>query len=174
MVDWAVESGADVNAPDESGVAPLVLAVMWGMSDMAAHLVSKGAEVDCAVRGYTPLMFASQEGPLESVRVLTGAGAELEARDEYGLTALMAAARDGHVEIVRLLLDRGADRNARTAAGSTALDAARHFGHTAVIDLLAQSECAVERNSRATELAAHMSVYRDERLPPTVEEPESR
>lgn len=162
MVDWAVENGADVNAPDEAGATPLMLSVIWGMSEMAARLVSNGAAVDCVLRGYTPLMVAAQEGQLESARVLTTAGADIEVRNEHGLTALMAAAQHGHVEIVRLLLDAGADRHATTNSGSTALDAARRFGHTTVIELLEQPVGASARKSLGPELAGRVCVWQSE------------
>jgi ankyrin repeat protein len=162
MIDWAIEQGADVNAPDDEGVPPLMLSVMWRNSEITAHLLAKGAAVDQTVGGYTPLIVAAQQGHLECARVLATAGADLETKQEHGLTALMAAARDGHVEIVELLLDAGADWKATTNAGSTALAVAKHFKQTAVVRLLEQRQGIPEYAPLPFELAGRFAVLRAE------------
>ena len=59
----------------------------------------------------TPLMEAARAGDLDSIRVLVGAGAEVNERRKNGRTALMAAVRSRKQEAVRFLLDHGADVN---------------------------------------------------------------
>ncbi len=63
------------------------------------------------------------EGSVEDVRAALQAGAELEARDEYGRTPLMHAARHNeNPAVVRVLLDAGADGAARDSLGRTTFD----------------------------------------------------
>ncbi|TVR52637.1 MAG: ankyrin repeat domain-containing protein [Spirochaetaceae bacterium] len=63
-----------------------------------------------------------RSGTADDVRAALRAGADLDARDRYGLTPLMYAARyNRSVEVLRLLLDAGADVNARDSDGNTAL-----------------------------------------------------
>ena len=66
------------------------------------------------------------------------AGADVNAKDEYGYTPLhqMATMHRGNEEICRLLLERGADPNARDDNGRTPLHWACLYNHTAIVRLL--------------------------------------
>ena len=55
-------------------------------------------------RVITILMSAAIHGLCEAIVPLVGAGAELDATDEFGWTALMHAAASGHLEVVTALL----------------------------------------------------------------------
>ena len=57
----------------------------------------------------------------ENIKVLLDAGADVDARDEFGRTVLMWAAGNGTPENIKVLLDAGADLNVRTWEGGTAL-----------------------------------------------------
>ena len=57
----------------------------------------------------TALIFASLDGHTAIVQLLLGAGADKEAKDQFGYTALMSASEGGHTAIVELLLGAGAD-----------------------------------------------------------------
>lgn len=56
------------------------------------------------------------------MRLLLAAGAEPNARDQYGITPLFCAARDGGAAQVMLLLECGADPTLRSDNGQCALD----------------------------------------------------
>jgi ankyrin repeat protein len=70
----------------------------------------------------TALMFATQSGSLEIVKLLLAAGADVNAKESHHMTALMWAAERGHIEIVQALLAAGADVHATNIDGYTALD----------------------------------------------------
>lgn len=70
-------------------------------------------------RGATPLMHAAAFGSIEAMKLLLDAGAEVNAKNDFGATALLWCARDG--EKARLLIARGADVNARSKQGRTPL-----------------------------------------------------
>lgn len=57
-----------------------------------------------AQHGQTALMLAVSHGRLDMVRLLVGAGADVNIQDEDGSTALMCAAEHGHLPIVGFLL----------------------------------------------------------------------
>lgn len=78
--------------------------------------------------GFTAMHFAAQQGNIESVRVLLGAGADIdESHLEYG-TPLMIAIASGNEELASYLLKQGANPNAKDAWGATALHYALYEG----------------------------------------------
>ena len=82
------------------------------------------------------LMLAASEGQTGPVLALLEAGANVNAKTDYGVTALMNAAGRGHTDIVRVLLEAGADVNAKTEVGVSVLNVATMARHTEVVELL--------------------------------------
>lgn len=70
-------------------------------------------------RGTTPLMYSAAIGSAESMGLLIGAGADVNAKNAFDATALMWCATD--FDKVRMLVEKGADVNARSKAGRTPL-----------------------------------------------------
>jgi len=85
-------------------------------------LVAHGADVHAhSTSGFTPLLFAAQQGDLDSAKALLEAGANVsEAAPEEGST-LVVATHSGHEALALFLLEKGADPNAADAYGVTAL-----------------------------------------------------
>jgi ankyrin repeat protein len=117
-----IENGAPVNQPaSQSRDFPLHLAAAQGHADVVALLLEKGAGVDSrAQHGRTPLLEAAKHNRVDVIRVLVGAGADLEARGgdiwEDGRTALQEAINidpDAVEELVRA----GANVNAEPSTG---------------------------------------------------------
>jgi len=71
--------------------------------------------------GRTPLTAAAENGRVETVKVLLGAGAATGKTDAKSITPLMAAAHGGSSDTVAELLRSGADVNARNGNGLTPL-----------------------------------------------------
>ncbi|KAL9133097.1 MAG: hypothetical protein Q9175_005728 [Cornicularia normoerica] len=82
------------------------------------------------------LYYASGAGLLESVKMLLGKGADINAPGgEFG-SSLIFALTGGYTEIVQLLLEKGADINAQDAVYGNALTAASTKGYTEIVQLL--------------------------------------
>ena len=122
----------------------------------------------------TPLIIAARNGHLNSVKILLGYEAVIEARGTLkireevaeGCTPLWAAAATGHLDVVKLLIEQNADVDGRTSTGSTPLRAAAHEGHLDVVRCLVESGADVNArhyNEESTPLIAacywgHLSV----------------
>ena len=79
---------------------------------------------------------AAIDGNIEAVKQHIAAGADVNAKDDYGLTPLHFAAGAGHKEIVELLIAKGADVNTKDSDGETHLHWAIRLGNTEIAELL--------------------------------------
>jgi uncharacterized protein len=80
----------------------------------------------------------------ESVQEAIDAGADVNARDEYGLTPLMRAVSPEKPDVVRVLLAAGANLEARDLHGWTVLMHAVMHEATATLRLLIDAEANLE------------------------------
>ena len=143
-----IADGASVNIEDYYGASPLHIAANNGHAEIAALLVSAGADIEAGAKGYpdnrvfdaTPLIVAAQQGHSKVAEALIYAGADVnaETRDVEGtFSAIQYAAFDGHTEVVRLLVASGVD--IETKSGSrlqTPLFLAAMRGHAQTAELL--------------------------------------
>ena len=67
--------------------------------------------------GLTALVFAAREDCLECVKILIGAGAEVNQKTRYGWTPLLTAVQNRHYALAKYLLERGADPNIKNDGG---------------------------------------------------------
>ena len=92
----------------------------------------------------TPLIIAAHNGHLNSVKILLGYGAHIDARgtlkiaDEVrkGCTPLSAAAASGHLDVVKLFINEGAFVDLQDEDGDTALHYAVKGGHLEIVSVL--------------------------------------
>src|SRR5690606_144539 len=106
-------------AANRYGVRPLYLACENGSADMVRALLRHGANPNGALpEGETALMTAARTGDVETIEVLIGAGADLNAVEGWrGQTALMWAAAENNAPAVEILLAAGAALDATSADG---------------------------------------------------------
>jgi len=89
-------------------------------SAVADALIRAGADVNAGSKSsFTPLMFAAQQGDVDSIRTLLRAGAKLNDFEPGTVTPLIIAAAMVHVDAVNLMLDNGADPNTADWRGYT-------------------------------------------------------
>lgn len=109
----------DVNALNQKGESPLMLAALKGDQDIAEQLIKKGADINKT--GWTPLHYAATNGQLIIIKVLLDKHAYIDAESPNGSTPLMMVAKYGTGEAVDLLLAEGADARLKNQQGMTAL-----------------------------------------------------
>ena len=160
-VEALIAAGADSNARTD-GYPALQLAVREGTVEIVEALLAAGADVNAfgewvpgccqdrdtalhqAVRYWDVCVdrdFGYCSERAEVIQVLLAAGADVDARQEFGgWTPLHAATNEGAwnevSEMLLMLLDAGADPNARTVDGRTSLHLAVENISSAAIAVL--------------------------------------
>jgi len=154
--------GADANAAErEHGQTALMWAAAEHHPDVVRVLLAAGADLRARTRivrrhvmlcceayegdpegaadidegGFTPLLFAAQQGDIESARLLLDAGADVNDAAPMGTSALVVAVHGGHGAFAAFLLERGANAN-DNRAGYTALHLAAVRGDLPLIEAL--------------------------------------
>ena len=116
VAGWLIDAGADVNAANDLGVTPLLVACTNASARMAERLLAAGANSNVSsVGGESPLLVASRAGNAALVKALIAKGAQVNATEPLrGQTALMWAVANRRNEAVRVLIQAGADVHARS------------------------------------------------------------
>jgi len=134
FVDLAIAAGASPNDRDAFGRSPLHIAAINKYADIAARLVSAGADsFSRDSDGATPAALALSGGDAIIAALF---GAAPDAADYLGETALHYAAAAGLEKAAQSLLALGADTSLRNAAGETAAQVATRRGHPTLAKLL--------------------------------------
>jgi ankyrin repeat protein len=111
-----LRKGASANLITEAGFTPLMVAMGAGA----------GRGGFAGGFGAVPAGFRhpSERSPIEAVKVLLDAGADVNGAARNGDTALHTAAQSGNVAMIQLLADRGVTLDVQNKAGLTPLDLA--------------------------------------------------
>jgi ankyrin repeat protein len=115
--------GADIEARDEHGRTPLLLAVdrPSASREIVAFLIRNRAQVNTrSDNGETPLLAALMRDR-EIVQMLLDGGADVNYSDRWRRTPLHWAVEAGDLALVELLVSRGANVNARDITDRTPL-----------------------------------------------------
>ncbi len=121
---WLIQQGASLDARDRSGdrqqkypgYSPVHYAALYGRTRVLSAMLDAGVSVNLRDRnGYTLLMLASENGHLETVKLLLKRGADPFARSALGETALDCARRSGNPELIQLLTQAVAKGSPRGA-----------------------------------------------------------
>jgi uncharacterized protein len=95
--------------------------VRGGQLEVVRRFLSAGMSPDVQDQGFTPLLEAARRGYSEMAQELIGGGADVNAKDPYGVTALMFSLIAGSTGTASMLIEKGADVNPRDTDGRTAL-----------------------------------------------------
>jgi ankyrin repeat protein len=108
-VKLLLAEGAEVDARDEIGKTPLIIAADKGYFPIVQLLIQNGADINAQHNlHWTALMFAAGKGHSAIVKLLVENGANINFVSKSDYTALILASAAGYAEIVDLLLENGA------------------------------------------------------------------
>ncbi|KAF7330364.1 Ankyrin repeat protein [Mycena venus] len=177
---FLLQKGANANSIGPAGtiLQAVILTVKEHLllplvEEMIGLLIEKGANVNMAIRGETPLGSVSFLGHERMVQILIDHGADVnfEWIDNHGrsYTALGHAASRGHAPCVKLLLENGAKANFQHSSTGTALHAACLQGHEDVARILVEvGHAEVNLAGGWYEYPLHAAVYSSYQGRPTL------
>jgi len=122
-------------------VGELCLAALKGDNDKVKKILKDG-KVSVNDKN-TALIWASQNGHLEVVKLLVVYRANVNEKDKNGNSSLLSASLNGHLEVVKFLLANGANLNDKGKYGKTALMQSSGQGHINLVKYLLEKGMAV-------------------------------
>ena len=125
-----------VNAVNERGFNPLMIACYRGQTEAAMLLVKKGADVNAKSAEGSALQAACYQNNTELTAFLIKKKANIEVKGPDGNNALMYAVMNQNVEIVKLLVKKGADLQAKNNDGQTAYSLAMTLENKEIQELV--------------------------------------
>ena len=164
-----VEAGANPNtvpASDDRDQRPvLMLAALLPDTRLLRALIAKGADVNCASGGITPLLAATRDswhGRAESVLTLLTNGANTQVRTAEGDTPLHGAALSEEPGVAAMLLDASASINALNQAGISPLAAACRAANWPLVKFLLERGAKVAPTDGEPALVAAAGIADDD------------
>ncbi|MCY4429718.1 MAG: ankyrin repeat domain-containing protein [Rhodospirillales bacterium] len=150
VVESLLKRGADIDALDTDGVAPIHVAAGWGVQSAAAFLLDHGADIHCRDgNGDTPLHHAAEGDSASLIQLLLSRGASIRATNATGKTSLHLTGRTDAYTAAQALLRAGGDADARDKTGRTPLhDAAYGFSPSVSRELLKHGAALDARDSK--------------------------
>lgn len=112
ILQKSLDAGADVNAFDDEGRTPVIIAAQKNRWNAVKWLVENGADVNALDRnGRTAINYAATEKEWQSVKWLAEHGANPNLGPTFDGTPLVLAIYDKKPEIAIVLLEKGANPN---------------------------------------------------------------
>ncbi|KAF8496145.1 ankyrin repeat-containing domain protein [Russula emetica] len=161
--DWWGGSMSTMH-PEKPEAVPLYHAAMFGLRDLAEHLITEHPEHVNARGGQhqTPMHAAADAGHANITSLLIEHGADMEARSNSinGGTPLNRVAWDGRLEVGQYLLDRGADINSRDSNLHTPLIHAVMVGRVEFARMLLERGAEIDARNAYGRTAPYFAAVR--------------
>ena len=90
------------------------------------------------------LEMAAFNGAADELERIIADGADIDARNKYGMTPLMIAVTRGHGPLVAWLIEHGADLDHTAKYGMSALMLAVVYGHLDMVEALARADARTD------------------------------
>lgn len=153
---YALSGGEDLEARDNRGRTPLIIAAEQGDAARVDDLLARGVQLealdDC---GWSAMMRAAASGHTVIVQTLLERGAAIDRRDKVGYTAVLAAVINNRPAVLVLLIEHGANLDVQEKdIGNSALMWAVRDGNTVLQRMLLAAGADPSLRNKAGERAA--------------------
>ncbi len=156
-----IDAGADVDAVDNQGVAPMHHAASIGALAVVERLLERGADPDVRSPRYgAPLHHAARHGHAAVVHRLIEAGAAVDAADARELTPLHHVILTGDRQLTALLLAHGANTEAADDRGRRPLHWAAVRGRAVLAADLIEADARLDAPDGKGNTALHHAARR--------------
>lgn len=116
------ETPSVLNAKDQRGSTPLVLACYYNNIEVVSYLISKVEDINGSTKDGSPLMASAVKGYNAISKLLIAAGADVNLQDANKTTALHYAVMFKNYDLVLMLLEAGANPNHKNNVGQSPKD----------------------------------------------------
>ncbi len=124
-----------VNAKNEYGFSPLIIASYRGQVAIVKFLLKNGANIDFESEEGPALMGTCYSGNYNLSKLLIKAGADVNYQHKSGNTPIHYATISGNSQLVKYLMTRRADPTKINADGKSAKDLAKDNGDIKILQL---------------------------------------
>lgn len=175
-IEKLIALGLEVEARDDKGSTPLMVAAIRARARSVETLLRHGADVnETSPNANTPLLLAADMGrsqrpgpraaatleDYEAVcELLIQRGARVDAKNKIGFTLLHGAAEGGSLALVRLSLKNGLGVNSAGPNGLTPLHLAAQEGHAEVAEFLLQNGAHVDALEAEGQTPLHFAAWK--------------
>ena len=138
IIKFFIEVGVNINEKNRNKKTAFIISAANNRLNVAKFLVEKKADIHISnsIDGGTILMWASERGYFDVVKLLVEVGVNINEKKFNKDTALILAVAYGNRDIARFLIEVGADISIKNRIGSTVLMIAIRKGHMEFIKLL--------------------------------------
>lgn len=144
IVNTLIKNGIDVNAINQYGKTPLILACETNAPEFVSFLLKSNVVVNFRnAKGYTAIHGACDFGNLDCCKLLIKGGADINATDQDGFTPILGAVMADNFGLAKLLLANGAFTNISAKVnyknviiGDTPISLAKRTGNPLILKLL--------------------------------------
>jgi ankyrin repeat protein len=139
QIEALMQKNADtINAINDNGFTPLLLACYRGNVEVAKYLIKKVNDINYISPSGTALAAAVVKGNYQLAKELLLYHANPNLADEQGIVPLMYAVEFKDIKLVQLLLEHNGDKTVSDKAGKTLFEYAVNTKDQKIINLLKQ------------------------------------
>ncbi|PPS21060.1 ankyrin [Brachyspira murdochii] len=113
------------------------IACLYGDLSKIKRLLASGININSKdFSDKTPLMYAAEDGAIDTIDFLIRNGANINDTDVRGDSALIIAVKNNNIKASQLLIEKGADLNIKNEDNKDALNIAKDLGYKEITDFI--------------------------------------
>lgn len=163
-INELIAKKVDVNAVDEEGMTPLMIAVQGNNYAVVETLIQAKADVNAKdSKGNCVLLYAVAFASDELFDLLVAHQASLEVKNNIGLTLLHVAVMNQKLSLIEKLIALKADVNAEDFSGAAVVHYAAGYGHVEVFKLLQRLGAKLDVRTKMQDTILHIAIANDQK-----------